>query len=388
MSKKRSNKTTASKNKPFHGGLAAQLSDVISSRQTTKPIHTQAPSLQSASQLSAQEKEDRAEWALWEREMAEVTPLEERPRATHPHSPTADEPSDAQAEEERLALTQALEQARQKATALQRQLDVLQQKVHQERLHWSTLQEQQQAKQATLEERCERFLCERNQAKEALAKLHLAQQEATPLTTWLTERHIPAAMWPKTMRQIFSLYSEQILPLLRADEALGSWLEQRLSVVCQHPECVESLQTTSRLLIEVEDAALCDHCKGSDNRRAFLRMAQVCRSHRKYRLIIVGGNPDTRAEIQRLAPAGLIHRLVSGKERRTKQQANDDLRYADLIVIWGPTILSHRVSELYTKQRDAYPDKIVLVQRRGIASLAREVCIFLANTAEHPSTTP
>ena len=55
----------------------------------------------------------------------------------------------------------------------------------------------------------------------------------------------------------------------------------------------------------------------------------------------------------------------------------NDCAWADLLVIWAPTPLPHKVSGLYRSDVCFVPRRVT-VHRRGIEALATEVCDHLA----------
>lgn len=138
---------------------------------------------------------------------------------------------------------------------------------------------------------------------------------------------------------------------------------------CSDGNCRTALAASrpGRQLLRVLDARQCQHCGGSDNRRAMLRFAEACRASRVRRVVIVGGSPNVRAELQALVPPDLELRLIDGTERRTLDKARADLDWAHLVLIWGASELDHRVSKLYTGP--ANRKKVVAVARRGLAAL-------------------
>lgn len=219
-------------------------------------------------------------------------------------------------------------------------------------------------------------LAERDEAREELSVL---QRSFGSLTQAMARRGIPGDLQAQAFSAIASTHASSFFPMLTAPlEQVSGFLDSHIAMSCDDALCREELgQSASRVLLTVEDAAQCENCKGSDNRRSFRRMVRMCRERRIYRMIVVGGSPDAHAELERLTPKGFLQRIVTGKERRTKKQATEDLRHADLLAVWGPTILPHKISELYTKQKEDYPNKVVLVLKRGVASFAREVCEFL-----------
>jgi hypothetical protein len=82
--------------------------------------------------------------------------------------------------------------------------------------------------------------------------------------------------------------------------------------------------------------------------------------------VIVGGSPAVHDEIRREAPRDWELRLVEGTVRRTLDAARADLRWADLVLVWGSSELDQKVSTLYTRESNP---KVVAIAKRGIAAL-------------------
>jgi hypothetical protein len=58
--------------------------------------------------------------------------------------------------------------------------------------------------------------------------------------------------------------------------------------------------------------------------------------------------------------------------QHTAKDALANRRWAQLVIIWGPTPLRHAVSDLYTS--DPMPDaRVVKITRRSIEALCQEV---------------
>ncbi|MDG1484247.1 MAG: hypothetical protein P8R54_31940 [Myxococcota bacterium] len=105
----------------------------------------------------------------------------------------------------------------------------------------------------------------------------------------------------------------------------------------------------------------------SDVRQAAWRLSEVFRDLNIERLLIVGGSPNYHIQLQALFGDTLQVRLIDGQARRNLKQARADVLWADLAVIWGGTILAHRVSELYTG------DSVILIPHRGIVGMMRQL---------------
>jgi hypothetical protein len=121
-------------------------------------------------------------------------------------------------------------------------------------------------------------------------------------------------------------------------------------------------------------APSCEICGGSNNRRAAIECLRTLRRRGIQRVVIVGGTANLRQEIDRLFATGALEiRWVDGtRASHSSKDALADRRWAQLIVIWGPTPLRHAVSDLYTE--DPLPHlRIITVPRRGIEALCAEI---------------
>ncbi len=133
------------------------------------------------------------------------------------------------------------------------------------------------------------------------------------------------------------------------------------------------VQEPGRLYVQVSPAH-CELCGGSNNRRAVARCVQAMTKRRIARVVIVGGTPAQHHDVRELfAGSEMELRFIDGtRASHSQKDAEHNKRWADLIVVWGPTPLRHAVSELYTEQRYAGL-KVVQVPRRGIEALCDEV---------------
>lgn len=151
-------------------------------------------------------------------------------------------------------------------------------------------------------------------------------------------------------------------------EAVRKLLASTFLRVCSRGECVRLAHGdgSGREHTGATSRETCDLCSGSVNLAAVEEMVTAYLKAGLRKLCVVGGSPVTRAELERLAAGRLELRLVDGQKARTRRQAEDDLVWADRVVIWGGTQLGHKVSELYTGPN------VVQMHGRGVASVARE----------------
>lgn len=151
--------------------------------------------------------------------------------------------------------------------------------------------------------------------------------------------------------------------------AIEAVLDGQFHVSCGVAECSE--QAAGRVLIHTGNRSACRVCGGSSNRRALRLAEQAFRDAGIRNIVVVGGSPATRDELSLAKPETWELRLIDGTERRNGELARADLRWADLVLVWGSSELDHKVSELYTRD-PAFRHKVVLASRRGVAALLEE----------------
>lgn len=159
----------------------------------------------------------------------------------------------------------------------------------------------------------------------------------------------------------------------RARDAIGRSIVRH----CSSPDCVATVADDGRQPIEVERAH-CSVCSGSNNRRAMRRMASACSQAGVRRVLVVGGRPPMYAEMERTIGRDLELRFVDGTSNLPNgTDALRDCAWADLLVIWAPTPLPHKVSSLYRAEVCGVAHRVT-VHRRGIEALAAEVVEHLS----------
>ncbi len=146
-------------------------------------------------------------------------------------------------------------------------------------------------------------------------------------------------------------------------------LAERFYRVCAASECQQVARASGREPLPVEPRSHCEHCGGSNNRRAEVAFLEACVRHRVRRVVVVGGSPSVREELEAKLGGQIELRMVDGTERRTADRARSDLDWADLVLVWGATELHHKVSTHYTTPGTPHRHKVVHVARRGVAAL-------------------
>lgn len=150
-------------------------------------------------------------------------------------------------------------------------------------------------------------------------------------------------------------------------EDLKAVLSARFMLICTRAPCRAAAVGTDRAVLDAARPTACEVCGGSANAAEIGKAIAALVAGGLRRIVVVGGSPSTREELRGLIADRLELRLVSGTDRRTGGDAKADLRWADLVVIWGSTELDHKISRLYTS---ASQGRVVTCARRGIAALA------------------
>ena len=146
---------------------------------------------------------------------------------------------------------------------------------------------------------------------------------------------------------------------------------------CSSPECIAEVADDGRQRVEVERAH-CSVCSGSNNLRALRRMGSACTRANVRRVLVIGGRPPMYAEIERTLGRDLELRFVDGTSNLPNgTDALRDCAWADLLIIWAPTPLPHKVSSLYRAEVCGVAHRVT-VHRRGIEALAAEVVEHLS----------
>lgn len=153
---------------------------------------------------------------------------------------------------------------------------------------------------------------------------------------------------------------------------ISALLKEKFFLHCGRTECVSFAKSSGRELVDAEPKTSCERCGGSSNKRAEAELVEEFARRGLKRLVIVGGSPSVREELE-AALAGVIElRTVDGTERRTSDRAKSDLEWADVVLLWGATELHHKVSMLYSNAPPPLKKKVVHVAKRGIAALLAE----------------
>ena len=114
-------------------------------------------------------------------------------------------------------------------------------------------------------------------------------------------------------------------------------------------------------------AAHCETCGGSDNRLAVDRMLAAARRAGVRKLLVAGGSPGTRGDLEQLCAGRLALRFVTRETTPNRRTVGPLLDWADIAVIWVSTEISHKATAVLRGP------KVLRVMRRGVAALADAV---------------
>ncbi len=159
----------------------------------------------------------------------------------------------------------------------------------------------------------------------------------------------------------------------RKRPAIRALLRSRFFLACGSQECAADASRLTRDLIRVAPAD-CETCAGSPNARASSTLRSTFEALGLTRLLVVGGGPGTHEELRAMAGHQIRVDVIDGSRRADSRRARALADNADVIAIWGSTILPHAVSKFVTTA--AYAPKSVTIARRGLPAL-------VAGVAEH-----
>ncbi len=136
---------------------------------------------------------------------------------------------------------------------------------------------------------------------------------------------------------------------------------------CGNGDCRRQAEASPSLLV---DQAHCTICGGSKDRSSLTSMASALADANVSRVLVVGGTEAKTREIREKSPPGVEWRFVDGTRSKDDRYFRHNRRWAEIIVIWGSTVLDHRVSSHFESKGD---DRVITVTRRSIGALADAV---------------
>lgn len=161
----------------------------------------------------------------------------------------------------------------------------------------------------------------------------------------------------------------------RAEQALAAALVR----CCGDGACLRALRGDPRRVVTVLRPA-CEVCEGGTAGGGVRLMVDALHAAHRTHLLVIGGSPSAHTQLQRLLRgSGITVRLVEGTHAPEASQARAWADAADVVVIWGATILDHKVSAHF--ERPEHRVKTITIARRGIAALATGVRDHLGGTS-------
>jgi hypothetical protein len=170
----------------------------------------------------------------------------------------------------------------------------------------------------------------------------------------------------------------------RKRDEVVSLINERFARVCSDARCQRVIARDPRPKLVTERFA-CEVCRGSSNTAAVEAMAAALVDAGRPRLLVVGGSPNARSELEKLlARTGVETQLVDGTVAISSTRADQWVAWADVVVVWGGTQLAHKVSTHFMKPE--YSSKRLTLASRGMASLSAAVVEHLEGGRQRPPT--
>lgn len=145
-------------------------------------------------------------------------------------------------------------------------------------------------------------------------------------------------------------------------------LREAFIQVCGKDACTRRSAGDLRKQVRT-DARYCDICGGQDNRRAVDEMLSAMRCRGVKKLLVMGGSPNTRSELERLCNTSCELRFITDEDSSADKKIIPQRDWADIVVIWKSTQISHKMTTALRRS-----PKAITVTRRGITALADAVC--------------
>jgi hypothetical protein len=155
-----------------------------------------------------------------------------------------------------------------------------------------------------------------------------------------------------------------LLSMLEATDgpSLRAFLDDRVVLHCGGEDCPT---VPGRAIVTVPKPR-CEVCAGSDIQRSVRRFVDACLLTGQRHVLIVGGSPKYHRQLRDLVQHHRLRlELVPGNVRRNARQAQADMARADVVIIWGGTLLDHAVADLY---KDG-PARVLRIAHRGIGRM-------------------
>lgn len=154
-------------------------------------------------------------------------------------------------------------------------------------------------------------------------------------------------------------------------EQVENELATHLVRVCESTGCEAKARRDRRERVTVHIAD-CEMCGGGSTRHATNIMLERLSAAGVRRILVVGGSPTVHTQLNTLFEESRIEiDIVPGDRMLDARRAEALANRADVIVVWGASILSHKVSTFFTDPR--FGHKRAMLARRGVRSFAEAV---------------
>ena len=162
-------------------------------------------------------------------------------------------------------------------------------------------------------------------------------------------------MTPQKHDRLIRCYADQ--RPIRAPNNRAAFLRH-----CRKPACrPAAADCREPVLVSAEH---CESCGGSDNRRAVEEMLAAMQAAGWTKLLVAGGSPGTRGDLERLCRGRLELRFVTGENTPNRKIAGPLLDWSDVTAILTSSKISHKATAVLRGR------KVLKVPRRGVAALA------------------
>ncbi len=150
-----------------------------------------------------------------------------------------------------------------------------------------------------------------------------------------------------------------------------SAIHEAIVRTCHKQACREKAERDGRTMISVA-AKHCDSCGGEDNRTAVVGMLKAMGGSGQTKLLVVGGAPSSRQELQALCSEPCELRFLTEEQNPGRKTSDKHVAWADVVVIWASTPIPHKMTQAIRGPH------VITCGQRGIGALAREVTRYLS----------
>ena len=160
---------------------------------------------------------------------------------------------------------------------------------------------------------------------------------------------------------------------MRVGGALDA-LRAALVRVCHKQACDGKAQSDGRTVVKVA-VEYCDGCGGTDNGVAVSEMLAAMRRTGRAKLLVVGGAPNSRSELEELCGSQCELRLLTAENKPGRKTSDAHVAWADVVAIRASTQVPHKMTMAIRGPH------VITCGQRGVAALARDIAQHLTSAA-------